>query len=120
MVRGEAMIVAGIGCRRGCPAGDIVALVRRAGGADALATAAWKHDEPGLAEAAKLLGLILRFVDDEALAAVQDQCPTRSLVVARATGHASIAEAAALAGGGRLVLPRITGGSATCALAEHP
>jgi cobalt-precorrin 5A hydrolase len=117
---GEAVIVAGIGCRRGCPAEDIVALVRQAGGADALAAPAWKHDEAGIAEAARLLDLNLRFIDDAALAAMQDQCPTRSAAVARATGHASVAEAAALAGGGRLVLARIAGGLATCALAEHP
>jgi cobalt-precorrin 5A hydrolase len=118
MVGGEAMIVAGIGCRRGCPAADIVALVRQVGGADALAAPSWKRDEPGLREAARTLGLPLRFVDAAALAAVQSRCPTRSAVVARATGFASVAEAAALAGGGVLRQPRVGVGWATLALVE--
>ena len=120
MVGDQAVIVAGIGCRRGCPADAIVALVRQAGGADALAAPAWKQDETGLVEAARLLRLPLAFVEDSALAAVQALCPTRSAVVARVTGHASVAEAAALAGGGRLVLARCGNGWATCALAERP
>ena len=114
------MIVAGIGCRRCCPAEAIVALVRQAGGADVLAAPAWKQDEAGLIEAAQCLGATLCFVAEAELAAVQALCPTRSAVVARVTGHASIAEAAALAGGGRLVLARITGKGVTCALVERP
>ena len=55
------MIVAGVGCRRGCPAGDIVALVQlaqdRAGCmAEVLAAPDFKQDEAGLHEAARLLG----------------------------------------------------------------
>jgi cobalamin biosynthesis protein CbiG len=113
------MIVAGIGCRHGCPAADIVALVRQVGGADALAAPSWKRDEPGLQEAARTLGLPLRFVDGAALAAVQSRCPTRSAAVERATGFASVAEAAALAGGGVLRQPRIGSGWATVALVER-
>ncbi len=111
------MIVAGIGCRRGCPAEAIIALVHQAGGADILAAPSWKRDEPGLLEAARLLGLPLRFVDLEAMAALQPLCPTQSAAVARATGLASVAEAAALASGGRLTRPRIAAGGATCAVA---
>ncbi len=114
------MIVAGIGCRRGCPAEAIVELVRQAGGAEVLAAPAWKRAEAGLVEAARLLGVALEWVEDAALAAVQARCPTRSATVARVTGHASIAEAAALAGGGRLVLVRFGNDSATCALSERP
>ncbi len=120
MVGDQAVIVAGIGCRRGCPAEAIVALVRQAGGADALAAPPWKRDEAGLVEAARQLGLPLHFVDEAALGAVQALCPTRSAAVARVTGHASVAEAAALAGGGALVLARMGSGWATCALAERP
>ncbi len=114
------MIVAGIGCRRGCSAEEIVALVRSAGPAEALAAPAFKRDEPGLHEAARQLGLELRFVTDEDLAAVQKLCVTRSAAAERATGHASIAEAAALAGGGVLLRPRIASANATCALAAVP
>ena len=114
------MIVAGIGCRRGCTAEEIVALVRAAGPADALAAPAFKRDEPGLHQAALQLGVPLRFVAEDALAAVQTLCVTRSAAAERATGHASIAEAAALAGGGVLVRPRIASANATCALARLP
>lgn len=114
------MIIAGLGCRRGCAAEEIVALVRAAGHADALATPAFKRGEPGLQEAARQLGLELRFVTEAALAAVQPLCVTRSAAAERATGHASIAEAAALAGGGVLVRPRIASANATCALATLP
>ena len=118
------MIVAGLGCRRHCPASDIVAAVRAAEQeaacrVDALAVPAFKRGEPGLHEASRRLNLPLRFVDDAALAAVQPLCPTRSEITRRATGHSSIAEAAALAStGGLLLLPRLTSGDATCALAR--
>jgi cobalt-precorrin 5A hydrolase len=114
------MIVAGIGCRLGCPAAEIVTLVRRAQAltapVDTLAAPVFKQDEPGLLEAARQLGLAVQFVTAEALAAVQDHCVTRSQAVERATGMASIAEAAALAGGGTLLLPRIASPHATCAI----
>jgi cobalamin biosynthesis protein CbiG len=120
---GEAVIVAGLGFRRGCLADDIVRLVhtaqdragRRAG---SLAAPDWKRGEPGLHAAAGMLGLPIAFVGRAALAAVQPLCPTRSTVAERETGVASVAEGAALAAsGGRLLLPRIGQGSVTCALA---
>ena len=123
MVGGEILIVAGIGCRRGCPAEDIVALVRLAGSrsrpAQALAAPAFRRDEPGLLEAAARLALRLDFVDEATLAAAQPFCPTRSPAALRATGFASIAEAAALGPGGTLLLTRIAGGAATCAVARR-
>jgi len=118
------MIVAGIGCRRDCPADDIVALMRRAESlcrtVDALAAPAFKRHEPGLHEAAARLGLPLRFIPDAALQAAQPHCPTRSQTAAAATGFASIAEAAAIGDGGTLLLPRIAAARATCAIAERP
>ena len=119
MVGVQAVIVAGIGCRRDCPAEAIVALVEGAGGADVLAAPAWKSNEPGLLAAARLLNRPLRFVDDAALSAVQGQCPTRSAAVARITGHASVAEAAALSGGGALLQARTANAWATCAIAAE-
>lgn len=117
------MIVAGVGCRRGCPAEAIVVLVQRAARqagvrVAALAAPEFKRDEPGLHGAAAALGLVLHFVDSAALGAVQASAPTRSAAALHATGFASIAEAAALAvSGGRLLLPRIGEGAATCAIA---
>lgn len=122
------MIVAGIGCRRGCSAEAIVALVRLAqvrGGCavDTLAAPRFKQDEAGLHEAARVLGVGLALVGAEALQAMQPFCPTRSNAASRAVGMASVAEAAALAAvlaksGGSLLLARIAGGGVTCALAR--
>jgi len=119
------VIVAGIGCRRGCPAADIVALVqlaqRQAGcRVGALAAPEFKRDEAGLHEAARLLDVGLRFIDATALAAVQPHCPTRSTAAAEHAGVASVAEGSALAvTGGTLLLARIANGKATCALAAR-
>jgi cobalamin biosynthesis protein CbiG len=117
---GHEMITAGIGCRKGCSAAEIVKLVKSAGQPDQLAAPDFKRGEPGLQEAAALLGLPLRFVADAALADAQPRCLTRSAAALQATGHASIAEAAAIAGGGTLLGPRIASANATCALARMP
>ena len=117
------MIVAGLGFRSGCAADDIVRLVRTAQAqagcvVGSLAAPGWKRGAPGLHAAAARLRLPIAFVDAAALTAVQPRCPTRSAVAERETGVASVAEGAALAAsGGRLLLARIAGGGATCALA---
>lgn len=114
-------VTAGIGCRRNCPATDIIAALRKAEAAagvqaTALATPHFKQSEPGLQQAAALLALPLHIIDQATLEAVQPHCPTRSQTALTATGLASIAEAAALACG-TLIQPRVTHGAATCALA---
>jgi cobalt-precorrin 5A hydrolase len=119
-------VVAGIGCRRNCPAEDILTVVRhacaRAGiSANGLAAAEFKAGEPGLHAAAQHLGLPLLLVDGTALSAAQERCVTRSGHAAQAVGVASVAEGCALAAAGigsRLLLPRVAFGGATCALAE--
>ena len=117
------MIVAGLGFRNGCAADDIVRLVRAAQAqtgciAGSLAAPGWKQGAPGLHAAAARLGLPIAFIDAAALIAVQPRCPTRSTVAERETGVASVAEGTALAAsGGRLLLARIAGGGAPCALA---
>jgi cobalt-precorrin 5A hydrolase len=117
------VIVAGIGCRRGCPAEAIVALVREAealaGRVEALAAPAFKQAEAGLHAAASLLGVPLLFVAEGVLLAAQARCVTHSDAAASATGFASVAEAAAVGAGGVLVLPRLTGAGVTCALARR-
>lgn len=122
----EGRILAGIGCRRDCPAEDIVALVAQAEQATgraptALAAPVGKSGEPGLRAAAERLALPVILVEPDALAAAQPRCVTRSAAAERALGVASVAEGCALAAAGsgaRLVLPRIAGPRATCALAE--
>ncbi len=120
------MIAAGIGCRRGAPASDILAAIEAAAARagcrpTALAAPAFKRHEPGLAEAARALTLPLHWIDRANMAAMQPLCPTRSHAAQAATGHASIAEAASLAAAGPpLLAPRVTYGAATCAIAGTP
>ena len=119
-------VIAGIGCRRDCPAWTIVAVLDRACNeaccqATTLAAPAFKADEPGLQLAARQLGLTLILIEAKALAVAQARCATRSGRAFLATGYGSVAEGCALAAagaGGRLILPRIAGGGVTCALAE--
>ena len=88
---------------------------------DLLALPAFKADEPGPRNAAARLGLQLVLVDRQGLTAAQPRCLTRSARALSAVGLASVAEAAALAAAGadgRLILPRISEGGATCALAD--
>jgi cobalt-precorrin 5A hydrolase len=125
---GEAMMIAGVGCRRGTSAAAIEAAIAaalaRAGLAsrrlDILATAEFKSDEPGIAAAAAARGVPLIYVAQADLERAGGRA-THSRRVARLIGVGSVAEAAALAAGGpaaRLVVPRIAIGPATCALAE--
>lgn len=122
------MIVAGIGCRRDCATEEVLALVRlaaaRAGAQPAaIATSPAKAATPAVREAAALLALPLLSVAVPALAAAAPRCATRSAASLRETGLPSLAEAAALAAAGtksRLLLARIAGARATCALAASP
>ena len=125
MVVGAMRVAAGLGCRRGVPAQavrDLLALAAaRAGLAPTLlAIPDFKHDEPGLAEAARGAGLALLRITPADLLAQQPHCVTSSARVRAATNVASVAEACALAATapcGRLVLPRVTAEGVTCAIA---
>jgi cobalt-precorrin 5A hydrolase len=125
---GEAMIVAGIGCRAGTPARDIeaalsAALVEARLDAKALGVIATSHakaDEPGIAAAVSARGAKLVLVPQHELEAAGARVETRSERVLAVTGVPSLAEAAALAAAGpaaRLLVRRIAVGPATCALA---
>jgi cobalamin biosynthesis protein CbiG len=123
------MIVVGIGCSRGCGAGELLDLVdaalREAGVAEgepvgALATVDAKAREPGLLEAARRRGWPLRTHAAADLRRVA--VPTPSALVARHVGTPSVAEAAALLSSGaeRLLLEKRRAARATCALARVP
>ncbi len=115
----------GIGCKSGVSADAVVALVEKAcgqidGKPAALYTAEEKQAEPALGEAAARLRLPLIYLPSSALKAQANRAVTRSKRVLALFGLPSIAETAALAGGGPgalLVLPRITAGGVTCAVA---
>ena len=122
-------MIIGIGCRRGTSAAAIAAAIEtacdRAGLAssrlDAIATAARKADEAGIAAAAATFGVRLVLVAQADLQSASARAVTRSARVMRLMGVESVAEAAALAAGGpaaRLLAARITVGPVTCALVE--
>ncbi|QHC34906.1 cobalamin biosynthesis protein [Komagataeibacter xylinus] len=120
------MIVAGLGLRSGCDAHALITLVRAAQEhcgrqAELVAVPAFRYREAGVQEAARQLGLALRAVTHEELLAAQPRCVTRSARAQEALGVASVAEGCALAAAGprsRLIVPRLTGGKATCAMAQ--
>jgi cobalt-precorrin 5A hydrolase len=129
MALGEAVIVAGIGCRKGAAADEIgaaiaAALARCGLAADALsglATSSAKGAEPGIRGAASTLGLPLLLVQQRALETAGARTATKSPRVLAHTGVPSLAEAAALAAAGpagRLLAPRVAVGPAACALAQ--
>jgi cobalt-precorrin 5A hydrolase len=126
---GEAVIVAGIGCRKGAKAeaidAAIEAALQRAGRPlarlDLMATASAKREEEGIVAAAKARGIRLIFVDQADLEIASARGATWSRRVLALAGVPSVAEAAALAAAGvkaRLILPRIVVGPVTCALAS--
>jgi cobalt-precorrin 5A hydrolase len=129
MVVGEAVIVAGIGCRKGATAAEIEAAITAAleracrplAQIDLMATAVTKREEKGVAEAASARGVRLIFVAPDELESASARGATWSARVLALAGVPSVAEAAALAACGpkaKLILPRIVMGPVTCALAS--
>ncbi len=120
-------VAIGVGCRAGVSGEAIAALARRAlaereapDGERRLFTLAAKAAEPGLIEAARLLGAPLTALPLEALQAEARRILTRSKPAQSHFGAPNVAEAAALAGAGegaRLLGPRLAADGATCAIA---
>lgn len=119
----------GVGAGRGVSADAVLGLVEEAlrdAGLPAddvveLATVAAKAEEPGLVLAAARLGVPLRSYPAPELARVA--VPSPSAAVAARVGTPSVAEAAALAGGGELLVPKRKtagpGARVTCAVARR-
>jgi cobalamin biosynthesis protein CbiG len=126
----KTLVAIGVGCRAGVPGEAIAALARRAlmeagapQGERRMFTLAAKADEPGLVEAARLLGVRLTPLTLEALMAQAEHVVTPSAAAQKRFGAPNIAEAAALAGagqGGRLLGARLAADGATCAVALSP
>lgn len=122
----SARIAIGVGCRLGCSPTAIADLVRealnRAPPAERLGlfTISDKSEEAGLIDAAARLELDLVFLSREVLRRQAPFVLTRSVRTQRRFGIPSVAEAAALAGAGAdpvLIVKRIAGHGATCAVA---
>ncbi|MGY1855201.1 Rv2231c family pyridoxal phosphate-dependent protein CobC [Modestobacter sp. SYSU DS0290] len=113
------MITVGLGARSGVTADEVLAAVDAVLPPDAgpvvLATLDARAAEPGLREAAARRGWPLTGHPASALAAVP--VPAPSARVAAAVGTGSVAEAAALLGGGRLVVGKTVHGRVTVAVA---
>jgi cobalt-precorrin 5A hydrolase/precorrin-3B C17-methyltransferase len=123
------VLALGIGCERGCPAGEIADLVRSALKEAGLAAAAiavivsieLKLAEPGIHALAESLGVPARFFSAARVLAETDRLSERSAATFRATGCWGVAEGAALAAagpGGVLVVPKRKSRRATCAVAR--
>ncbi|MFB0628143.1 Rv2231c family pyridoxal phosphate-dependent protein CobC [Streptomyces sp. AB3(2024)] len=121
-------LVVGVGGRAGVSVEEVCALVEETlrgaglstGAVTALATVESKTLEAGIAGAAERFGVPLVGYPAEELARIS--VPHPSGAVREAAGTASVAEAAALAGGGELLVPKRRSVAATCAVAtvqEH-
>jgi cobalt-precorrin 5A hydrolase len=128
MAREEAMIVAGVGCRRDTSADEIERVVRMALGMfdlpverlEAIATESEKALEPAFPEVVQRLSVKLVACTALDLDKVAGRVLTPSKLVLKAKGLPSIAEASALvvAGrDGRLLGTRVATERATCAIA---
>jgi cobalt-precorrin 5A hydrolase len=124
----QAMIVAGIGCKRGTLSEDVVSLILTALSSfgiarenlDAVATETSKADECGIADAAQLLSVRLVRCSMADLDRAADKVMTRSSRVQALRGVPSIAEASALVAAGRnarLLGARLATEKVTCAIA---
>ncbi|MFJ6543930.1 precorrin-3B C(17)-methyltransferase [Streptomyces sp. NPDC091385] len=123
-------LVVGVGASRGAPVDEVLELIGSAlaeaglsvRSVARLATVDAKSEEPGLVGAAERLGVPLITYTAEELAGVA--VPNPSDAPLAAVGTPSVAEAAALLGGGELLLPkRKSAGSpamATCAVVRRP
>jgi cobalt-precorrin 5A hydrolase len=121
------IVAIGVGCRAGVSGEAIAALARRAleeagapEGEVGMFTLADKADEPGLIEAARIVGVTLTPLPLAALKAQAERILTPSAPAQARFGAPNIAEAAALAGageGGRLLGPRLATDGVTCAIA---
>ncbi|WP_184943202.1 Rv2231c family pyridoxal phosphate-dependent protein CobC [Kitasatospora kifunensis] len=119
-------VVVGVGASTGVAEGEVLALIAEAlaaAGVPAaavrrLATVEQRHAEPGLLGAARVLGVPLVGHPAAELGAVA--VPNPSTRVLAATGTPSVAEAAALLGGGELLVGKRKSGRSTVAVATLP
>ncbi|GAA2486250.1 precorrin-3B C(17)-methyltransferase [Actinocorallia cavernae] len=122
-------LVVGVGASRGAPVDEVLGLIqetlREAGlsprSVAELATVDAKSKEPGILGAAGRLGVPVVTYSAEELAAVE--VPNPSAAPLAAVGTPSVAEAAALLGGGELLIPKrksdASPAMATCAVVRR-
>ncbi|MFJ5551516.1 Rv2231c family pyridoxal phosphate-dependent protein CobC [Streptomyces sp. NPDC093225] len=119
----DARVVVGVGARRGVSVDEVCGVVEDAlrgvgltpAAVAALATVEGKAGEAGIVGAAARYGVPLVAYDARTLADVHVPHPSDDVLTA--VGTPSVAEAAALAAGGRLLVPKQRSAQATCAVA---
>jgi cobalt-precorrin 5A hydrolase/precorrin-3B C17-methyltransferase len=123
-------LVVGVGASKGAPVEEVLELITQtlldAGlsprSIAQLATVDAKSEEPGIVEAAARLGVPVVTYSAEELAGVE--VPNPSDAPLAAVGTPSVAEAAALIGGGELLVPKRKSAAqpamATCAVVRRP
>jgi cobalt-precorrin 5A hydrolase / cobalt-factor III methyltransferase / precorrin-3B C17-methyltransferase len=131
LVLHPATVAIGLGCERGAPAEEMVALARDCLAAAEVAPAsvalvgsiALKAAEPAIHAVAEALRVPARFFEAERLNAERHRLANPSDAVFAETGCYGVAEGAALAAvgpEGRLLVPKRIAGRVTCAIAEGP
>ncbi|CAL9405959.1 Histidinol-phosphate aminotransferase [Streptomyces sp. enrichment culture] len=123
MGENATQLVVGVGGRAGVSVAEVCALVEEtlrgaglaAGAVKALATVESKACEAGITGAAERFGVPLLSYPAEELAGID--VPHPSDTARQAAGTPSVAEAAALAAGGELLVPKRRSVAATCAVA---
>jgi cobalt-precorrin 5A hydrolase / precorrin-3B C17-methyltransferase len=119
-------LVAGVGCSRGVGAEEILDLLLRSlaqaelaeKSVAVLASIDVKRDEAGLLQAAEKLDVPIHFHPAEALSVVE--APNPSELVREAVGTPSVAEAAVVSSGAKLVLEKRKSANATVAIGRLP
>jgi len=107
----QPLLVAGLGCNRGCPLERLLALLDQTlinhglqrSELQGLASIELKQDEVGLHQLAERLQLPIHFYSAAVLAEYSDRLSGKSEIVFRETGCYGVAEAAALAHAERLI-----------------
>ncbi|HAO32127.1 MAG TPA: cobalamin biosynthesis protein [Candidatus Competibacter sp.] len=107
----QPLLVAGLGCNRGCPLERLLSLLDQTLNAhglrredlSALASIELKRDEPAMHQLAAALAVPIQFYPASILAAYGDRLSQKSEIVFRETGCHGVAEAAALAHAERLI-----------------
>jgi cobalt-precorrin 5A hydrolase len=126
---GEAMIVAGIGCRKAIAAEQVESAIEAALRQNqieghrlgVIAVPAVKGAEAGIVAAAAARGVLLVLITQDALEQADLRTVSRSARSMDTLNVQSVSEASALAAAGpssRLLAPRVVVGPVTCALAD--
>ncbi len=121
-------LAVGVGCERGADGSELIRLISSTLAERELSQLSiaglfsldLKSDEAAVHEAARYFSVPARFFDLSALQAQEHRLANPSELVKAEVGVAGVAEAAALAAGGDLVVEKQKGPRSTCAISHSP